>query len=453
MTNPASLAASVPLTPKQRRRTIAALALPIVAGMVSQNITNLIDTAMMGFVGATALAAVGIASFANFMCISVITGMSAGVQAIAARRKGEGRTTETAIPLNGGLFLSAVIGIPFSIALFFLAPWIFEWLSTDPAVREIGVPYLQARMVGMTAIGMNFAFRGYWNGISMSHVYMRTIIAIHVAQVLFQWILIFGNLGAPELGALGAGIGNTMAIYFGTALYMTQAWRMARGNGFMERLPRRETIASIFKVSMPASVQQLFFAGGFTVLFAIIGRIGTHELAAANVLLNISQTAFLPGLGLGLAAASLVGQALGRGDPADAKAWGWQVARLGVAVMTVIGLPMVLFPTPILAVFLHDAAVIDIARAPLQLAGATIMIEAVGIIILNALQGAGATKMVAKFSIGLQWVMMLPLAYVIGPVLGGSLLAVWAWFIAYRFIAGAVFAWIWHTGKWQHVKV
>jgi multidrug resistance protein, MATE family len=451
MTAPAT--PSLPLTPAERRRTIATLALPIVAGMVSQNITNLIDTAMMGFVGATALAAVGIASFANFMCISVITGLSAGVQAIAARRKGEGRDTETAIPLNGGLFLSAVIGIPLSILLIFLAPWIFELLSTDPEVRAIGVPYLQARMVAMTAIGMNFAFRGYWNGISRPRVYMRTIIAIHIAQISFSWILIFGNLGAPELGALGAGIGTSASIFFGTFLYFAQAWHIARGNGFMERLPRRETLKNIFTVSLPASVQQLFFSAGFTVLFAIIGRIGTLELAAANVLLNISQTAFLPGLGLGLAAASLVGQALGRGDPADAKAWGWQVVRLGVGVMTLIGLPMVIFPTPILGLFLHDPAVVAIAKLPLQVAGATIMIEAIGIILLNALQGAGATKTVAKFSIALQWVMMLPLAYVIGPVLGFGLLGVWSWFIFYRFIAAGTFAAVWHAGKWQTVKV
>jgi len=443
----------LPQSKAERRRTIAVLALPIVAGMVSQNITNLIDTAMMGFVGATALAAVGIASFANFMCISVITGLSAGVQAIAARRKGEGRESETAIALNGGLFLSAVIGIPLSIALIFAAPWIFTLLSTDPAVRELGTPYLQARMVGMTFIGMNFAFRGYWNGVSKPRIYMRTIIAIHIAQILFSSTLIFGFFGAPALGALGAGIGTTASIIFGSILYFAQARTIARANGFMERLPRRETLATIFTVSLPASVQQLFFSGAFTVLFAIIGRIGTAELAAANVLLNISQTAFLPGLGLGLAAASLVGQALGRGDPADAKAWGWQVMRVGLAVMTIIGLPMVLFPTPILGIFLKDTAVVAIAKLPLQIAGATIMIEAVGIILLNALQGAGATKTVAKFSIGLQWLVMLPVAYLIGPVLGLGLLGVWSWFIFSRFITAGTFAAVWRAGKWQTVKV
>ena len=81
------------------------------------------------------------------------------------------------------------------------------------------------------------------------------------------------------------------------------------------------------------------------------------------------------------------------------------------------------------------------------------MIEAVGIIILNALQGAGATKSVAKFSIGLQWVLMLPLAYVIGPVLGFGLIGVWAWFVFYRFITAGVFAAVWQAGKWQTVKV
>ena len=176
-------------------------------------------------------------------------------------------------------------------------------------------------------------------------------------------------------------------------------------------------------------------------------------MAGANVLLNISQTAFLPGLGLGIAAASLVGQALGRGDPADAKAWGWQVMRVGLVVMTIIGLPMVLFPTPILGIFLRDAAVVGIAKLPLQLAGSTIMVEAVGIIILNALQGAGATKTVAKFSVGLQWLVMLPIAYVIDSVLGFGLLGVWAWFIFSRFLTAGTFAAIWNSGKWQTIKV
>lgn len=440
-------------SPAQRRRTIATLALPIVAGMVSQNITNLIDTAMMGFVGPTALAAVGMASFANFMCIAFITGLTAGVAAMAARRKGEGQEAEMAVPLNGGLFWSLVIGLPSTIALIFAAPCIFQFLSDDPAVREIGVPYMQIRLVGMVGIGMNYAYRGYWNGVGRSAVYMRTLIAMHVAQIAIAWVFIFGKFGAPELGAVGAGIGNTSAVFLGTALYTLQAFRLARGNGFFVRLPRPETLMTILRISLPASVQQLFISAGFTALFSIIGRIGTEELAAANVLLNLSQTAFLPGLGLGLTAAALVGQALGRNDPSDARAWGWQVMRIGMLVMTVVGAPMVLFPDPILGIFLRDPAILEIARGPLQVAGATIMVEAVALILLNALQGAGATLLVAKIAIGLQWVMFLPLAYLIGPVWGLGLLGVWSWHIGYRFIAALVFVSVWRSDVWQKMKV
>lgn len=128
--------------------------------------------------------------------------------------------------------MSAVVGIPVCIILIFLAPWIFTLLSTDPLVREIGTPYLQARMAGMTFNGMNFAFRGYWNGISRPRIYMRTIIAIHIAQITFSWVFIFGNLGAPELGALGAGIGTTLSIVFGSALYAIQAWDLAAATAF-----------------------------------------------------------------------------------------------------------------------------------------------------------------------------------------------------------------------------
>lgn len=439
--------------PASRLRTILTLALPIVGGMVSQNILNLVDTAMVGRVGPDALAAVGIASFTNFMAIALILGLGTGVQAIASRRKGEDKEHETAIPLNGGLFLALVLGVPLTVVLYVAAPWGFPLLVEDPAVIEDGVPYLQARILGTVAIAMNYSFRGFWNGISMSMVYMRTLVVMHVINIFLNWVLIFGNLGAPAMGAEGAGIATTISIFIGTALYATQAWHLARDRGFLDRLPRRETLMSILKISIPASIQQFFFAAGFTALFIIIGKIGTAELAAANVLMNVSQTAFLPGLGLGIAAASLVGQALGRGDPEDAKAWGWDVTKLGIMVMAVLGIPMLIFPDTILAIFLTEQSVIDLAHYPLMLVGATIWFEAISMILLSGLQGAGAAKIVAKISIGLQWILFLPLAYVVGPVLGYGLMGVWAWFITYRLITTIIFASVWQFGRWQDIKV
>lgn len=441
------------LPPANRLRTILALALPIVGGMVSQNILNLVDTAMVGRVGPDALAAVGIASFANFMAIAIVLGLGTGVQAIASRRKGEGKDDQTAIPLNGGLFLAFSIGLPLTAILYFAAPYGFPLLVEDPNVVKDGVLYLQARLLGTVSIAMNYCFRGFWNGISMSIVYMRTLVVMHITNIFLNWVLIFGNLGAPALGAEGAGLATTLSIYLGTLLYALQAWHLARGRGFLDRLPKLETLKNILKISLPASLQQFFFAAGFTMLFLIIGKIGTSELAAANVLLNVSQTAFLPGLGLGIACASLVGQALGRGEADDARRWGWDVVKLGAVIMALIGLPMMLLPRPILSVFLTDPAIIELARPPLMLVGATISMEAVSMVLLSGLQGAGAAKLVAKISIGLQWLVFLPLAYVIGPVLGFGLMGVWAWFIAYRALTTAIFAGVWQYGNWQNIKV
>ncbi len=436
-----------------RRARIAALALPIIGGMVSQNVLNLVDTAMVGTLGDAALAAVGIGSFANFMAISFITGLSAGVQAMASRRLGEGRTGETAVPLNGGLGLAVVLGVPWAFVMWHLAPVLFPYLNGDGAVIELGVPYLRARLVAVALVGMNFAFRGYWNGVNLSRLYMRTLVVMHTANIALNWLLIFGNLGFPELGATGAGVASTVATGIGTLTYFGLGFLHARGAGFLRGLPPRESVGTMLRLAVPAGLQQLFFSSGYTALFWIIGLVGTSELAAANVLLNITLVAILPGLGLGLAAASLVGQSLGAGDPDDAARWGWDVVKLAALGMGLLGLPMLLVPELILGGFLHEAETLALAVLPLRLVGATVIFDAVGLVLLNAHLGAGASGQVMKVSVGLQWGVGLTAAYLVGPVLGGGLLAIWFTQIGYRGLQAAVFAGLWRRGAWKTVEI
>jgi putative MATE family efflux protein len=203
-----------------RIRTILALALPIIGGMASQNVLNLVDTAMVGFLGAPALAAVGMGSFANFMAVAFIMGLSAGVQAIASRRLGEGRREETASGLNSGLLIALFVGVPWSVLLIVFADRLFPFLVDDPEVVALGVPYFRARLVGMVAIGMNFAFRGFWNGIGQSRRYLQTLVIMHICNLILNWVLIFGHFGFPALGAFGAGVGTTIATFLGTAIYI-----------------------------------------------------------------------------------------------------------------------------------------------------------------------------------------------------------------------------------------
>ncbi|MFT5992774.1 MAG: MATE family multidrug resistance protein, partial [Bradymonadia bacterium] len=142
---------------RDRIKMIMALALPIIGGMVSQNVLNLVDTAMVGTLGDAALAAVNLGGFANWLSMAFITGLATGVQAMSARRLGEGRTDIVAVPLNGGLLQAIALGIPTSVIIYTFVPVLFPFLIDDPAVVELGVPYLRIRLLALTFIAMNFA--------------------------------------------------------------------------------------------------------------------------------------------------------------------------------------------------------------------------------------------------------------------------------------------------------
>jgi MATE family multidrug resistance protein len=436
-----------------RVRAILALALPIIGGMASQNVLNLVDTAMVGFLGAPALAAVGMGSFANFMAVAFIMGLSAGVQAIAARRVGEGRREETASGLNSGLVIALSVAIPWSLLLFVFAGRVFPFLVDDPEVVALGVPYFRARLAGMVAIGMNFAFRGFWNGIGQSRRYLQTLVIMHSCNIFLNWVLIFGHFGVPALGVVGAGIGTTISTFLGTGIYVVLAVRHARGTGFLRRMADRGTMASMLRLSIPAGTQSFFFATGMTAFFWIIGRIGTAELAASNVLVQLLLVAILPGVGFGLAAASLVGQALGRGDREDAVRWGWDVGRLAMIFVGTGALVGVFAPDVLLGLFLHEEQTIELARLPLRLLGATMSIETLGSVLMNALLGAGASKTVMFVAVTLQWGLFLPVAFLVGPVFGFGMTAVWTAQVGYRCLQGLVFASIWRSRRWMHQEV
>src|SRR5690606_9607759 len=143
-----------------------------------QNVLNLVDTLMVGTLGDVALAAVGIASFVQFMCTAFITGIATGVQAIAARRMGEGRIDESAAPLNGGLCVAFGEGIPLTGLLRWALPDGFPLIADDPEVARAGVPYLRPRLLSVVPLAINFSFRGFWNGIGRSRVYFRTIVVM-----------------------------------------------------------------------------------------------------------------------------------------------------------------------------------------------------------------------------------------------------------------------------------
>lgn len=446
------LTSPAPMKPARLKR-ILFLALPVMAGMLSQNIMSLVDMLMVGRLGNAALAAVGFGGFVVFACTAITLGIATGVQAMCARRKGAGRTAELAVPLNAGLLVMAVAGPIWSALLFMMTPSVFPMLVDDPAVAVLATPYVQWRMLAITFVGANFAFRGYWTAIDLTRIYLGTLLLMNGLNIVLNYGLIFGAFGLPEMGVTGAGVGTLIATAFGCAVYTLFALRLGRSHGFMAGLPGPGEWRSLARLSIPYGLQQLLFAVGFTVLYWIIAQVGTRELAAASVLVNVTLVAILPGIGLGIASATLVGQALGRGDPQDAARWAWEVVAVGVVGLSLLGVPMWLAPEAILGVFIEDTATVAAARIPMQIVGATMAVEAVGLVLMHSLHGAGDSKRAMTVGVGLQWLAFLPIAYLLGPVWGGGLLAIWLAQLGYRCAQALIFASLWKRGDWQRLRV
>lgn len=441
---------------KDRIDRILGLALPVITGMVSQIVLNLVDTAMVSRLDDSnaALAAVGYGGFAVFMAQSIILGLSTGVLAAAARRKGEGRHGETGYFLNAALLIVVLVAPAISIALIFAIPHVYHFINDDPEVIALGVPYLQIRALGIVFVAMNFSFRGYWNAIDLTRLYMVTLILMHALNIFLNYVLIFGHFGAPALGVRGAAIASVIALGFGSSLYFVLGLRYAREFGFLRKLPTRPDVRRLIQVSIPSGIHQMFFSAGFLAMFWIIGKVGTAEVAAANVLINLMLIALLPGMGLGLAAAALVGQALGRRDIDEAARWGWDVVKIAVVGLTVLGLPMVIMPRTLLTtIFTLDENTLELALWPLRLVGLSMIFEAIGTVLQNALLGAGDTRRVMKVAIFNQWCLFMPLAYLVGPVLGYGLTGIWLLQVGYRILQAGVFSLFWIRRDWARVTI
>jgi multidrug resistance protein, MATE family len=436
-----------------RRRRILRLAAPIIAAMLTQSLINLIDAALVGSLGEVPLAGVGIGGYAMFLVTALVFGLSSGVQAQTARRHGQRAWEQRAMPLNAGLAIALVFSLPVTLLCLWQAPRLLGLINPEAQVTAVAVEYFRWRVLSLAAVAMIFCFRGYWNGIEQSGFYLRIMLVMHAVNVAASVCLIFGYLGLPAMGAAGAGAGTTLSLYVGLALWAMLSLRHAKPSGFLVRKPRRPALMTTLRLATPHSFQQLWFAAGYAVLFWILGRIDTASVAVGHVLVNLSLLLILPGVGLGMAAMSLVGQSLGRQAHGEAHRWGWDVVRLAWLALAALALPMAAFPELVLSVFLHDPDLIALARLPLQLTALMIVLDAAALVLAQALLGAGANRTVMAVTLTLQWLVFLPLAWWVGVVWEQGLLGIWWVQLGYRCLNSLWFALIWQRRRWLRLEV
>jgi multidrug resistance protein, MATE family len=440
------------------RRTYAEilrLSGPVMIGMLSHTMLQLVDTAMVGRLGIAPLAAVGLGSLFLHVTVLAFGSLGVGTQAITARRLGEKRFEEyPRIALNA-LALALAVGIPVSIAGGALAPWIFPKLAADPAVAREGIAYLSIRFSGLFCVIATMTLGGFAYGAGRVKIDMAVSVAVNCLHILLNYLLIFGHAGFPRLEVRGAAIASVISTALGMLLYVVLV-RFRILGGLAASRPRarlsKPLMAQIVRISGPRAVQSVTIAG-FLVFLSLIGRIGVGELAISNVIFKAFDLSFMIGLSIGTASATLAGRSLGERNPRLAARYGWHAAAIGSLCMGVVGASFVLFPRAIMGVFTNDLAAIEKGIVVFRLLGAFQCVDAVGIILSRTLQGVGGTLYVMLAEIACMGGVLLPISYASAEIFHGGILAAWCAVYLYIVCFAGAMAWKFREGGWRRIEL
>ena len=436
---------------KWELRRVFSLSIPIFGGQISNALAGLIDVIMIGYLGTGAVAAVGFGVLVFFILVSLTIGIESATQTLCARRKGEGRTAETGKILSEALRLSIVAGLPMGIALALTAPTIMHYLHSDPVIQNLGSEYLAARALSLPFVMSIAAFRGFHNGTSRPKLNLVVACVILLVQVIFNWLLIFGALGFPELGVLGAGISASIAYVVGLLMFLVIARKDNRHGVFQtahQSEQKKQIRGMLFKLGLPSGLQWALSWIAMLIFLYFAGQVGVVEADASYLLIQIMSLLTLTANSFGFSAASLVSQALGENDPERARRWGLITGGIAAGLLGLVGIGLSVFSIAILSALNNDVNLVAIAYPILVICGLVCSVDALGIVMNFALIGAGEVRRVMIWNLTGMWFICLPLAWIFGVKGANGMLGLWVALLGARLFVAIVMYLSFQQGRW-----
>jgi putative MATE family efflux protein len=436
-------------------RAVLLLSVPMVLEMVMESVFAIVDIFFVSRLGADAVAVVGITESIMTIVYSIGMGLGTATAAMVARRSGEKNPEGASLAAAHGIllalsasFLIAVPGIFFSKELLIL-------MGTTESVAESYYLYPAIMLSGNVVIMLLFMINAIFRSSGDAALSMKVLWFANIANIILDPLFIFGFGPIPALGIKGAAIATTVGRGMAVAY---QVWTLT-GNGSRVKLQLRHFLPSaailvrLLKLSAGGIGQMLIATASWIVMVRLIALFGSEILAGYTIALRIMLFSLLPSWGLSNAAATLVGQNLGAGQPERAVSSVWLTAMINLAFLGIAGTVFMSFPSFFIGLFISDPGVVEAGAQCLRIISIGFVFYAFGMVMIQAFNGAGDTRTPTWLNLFFFWLVEIPLAWVLAINAGLNETGVYlAIVIAESSIALAGII-LFRRGSWKQQKV
>jgi putative MATE family efflux protein len=435
-------------------RAIVLLAIPMVLELVLESVFAVVDVFFVSRIGPDAVATVGLTEAMMTLIYAVAIGLGTGATATVARRMGEKDPDGAASAAVQAIALGLFVAVPVGLVGFGFARPVLALMGATPEV--LAHSSFTAILFGFNGvILMLFLINAVFRGAGDAAIAMRVLWIANAINICLDPCLIFGLGPFPRLGVTGAAVATTTGRSIGV---LVQLYFLSRSDGRIV-IRRRHlrldaaVMLSMVRLSGSAVLQMLIGTTSYIGVMRIIASFGSVSVAACTIVVRIIMFVLMPSWGLSNAAATLVGQNLGAGQPERAETSAWRACWFNVGVLGALGILFVIFADVVVGWFTHDPDVMPIATLGLRIISAGFPFYAAGYVLTQSFNGAGDTATPTFINLGCFWLFEIPLSYVLGRGLGyGAAGVFWAMAIAFS-VMSLVSAWLFRRGRWKLKRV
>ncbi|MEO7353855.1 MAG: MATE family efflux transporter [Gemmatimonadales bacterium] len=432
-------------------QAVILLAIPMVLEMALESIFAVTDIFFVSRLGAASVATVGLTESLLAIIYALAMGLGMGVTAVVSRRIGEKDPEGASHAAAQGLILGVLVAIVLGVSGAIFAPQLLTMMGASPEILAVGTNFARIMLGGEVTVILLFLLNAGFRGAGDPAIAMRVLWISNAINIVLCPMLVFGVGPFPALGVTGGAVGTTIGRGVGALL----AFRaMVRPGGRLQlKLPHfafdPKVMRTMLRLASSATLQFLIGTASWIGLVRIISTFGSVALAGYTIAIRVVIFAILPSWGLSNAAATIVGQGLGAGKPDRSEAGVWTACRYNLVFLGVLGAIFVIAAPQIVSIFGRDEAVTAIAARGLRIIALGFPLYAFGMVLTQALNGAGDTWTPTWLNFAIFWCLEIPLAWALSHPLGhGVDGAFWAVAIAFSVLAGAS-ALVFRRGRWK----